>query len=805
MIFNYIKIAYRNLLRRKGFTLINIVGLSIGVASCLLLFVVVTRELSYDRFQENYDRIYRVVTVEKAEVENFTTGVPAPGLETFRLKFPDAVVAGVYSSYGSQVAVLGNDTAKTKAPKKFNEERGIYFAEPETFKIFSAKFLAGSPQKLGEPGQVVLSRSQAVKYFGDWQQAPGQFLRLDLSILLQVAGVIEDLPANSDFPFKMLVSYKELIRNGNKYSYSLDWGNINSNCQIYMLIPGKSYVAQVERGLQEVSREKYQQRSNDSKSTHVLQPLSEIHFDNRFGTFSERTVSRPVLWTLSLIGVMIILMACINFVNLSTAQSIGRSKEVGLRKVLGGSRRQLMGQFMGETSIIVVAAVLLGAALAFFMSPALQEFMGTEQAVTIFQPWTYIFLALLIPVVILLAGFYPALVLSGFKPALALKNRVASAQVGGISLRRALVVIQFALSQLLLIGTIVAVGQMDFVRNADIGLNKEAVFVLRHKADSVSVSRLPVLRNELLSIPGVANVSFASDVPSSEGNWTTNFAFDGREDEKFGVYLKAADVHYLQTYGIRLRAGRNFVESDTASEFIINETLARKLGFTDPADAVGKNLRLGRGNWMPVVGVVRDFNNNPLRESVKPLLLFSRDRFYSTAGIKLNGKNFTATVNDIQQAWNRIYPEYANSSTFLDESIARFYTQEEQLSKLYKFFAILAIVISCLGLYGLISFMTAQKTREVGVRKVLGASTASIVMMFSREFMVLIILAFLIAAPLGWMIMNKWLENFVFRIGIGPGVFIIAVIATLVVAWLSVGFKAFNAARVNPVKSLKTE
>lgn len=805
MLLNYLKIAYRNLLRRKGFATINILGLAIGIAACILLFSVVSYELSYDRFQTQYDKIYRVVTNEISEQELYTPGVPLPGVEAIRLKFPEAVVAGVFSTYGSQVTVIGSDSNQLASTKKFIEDNGVMFVEPQAMKIFDVKFLAGTAAALGDPGHVILTRTMATKYFGSWEAAMDKFIRLDLSIVLQVAGVIEDLPRNTDFPFRLMISYKTLLPNGEKYSAFNDWDNNTSNSQIYMMLPAGLNAQQVNQGLADIAKQVYRDNQNGSRKKHYLQPLRDLHFDTRFGTLGGHVITKPTIWTLVLVGFMIIVMACINFVNLATAQSISRAKEVGLRKVLGGSRGQLIGQFFGEATIIVAIALVLGMVLAKFMHPILGSYLEVGGAIDLFTWKTLVFLLGLGVVVVLLSGFYPALVLSGFQPVAALKSKVNSATLGKLSLRRGLVVLQFALSQLLIIGTLVAISQMNFIRNADLGLNKDAVLMLSHNADSASISRLPSFKNEIMGVAGVKSVSFSSDAPSSENNWTTNFAFDGKEDEKFNLYIKVADEDYFKTFGLNFLAGGPYRKSDTTSGYVINETLVKKLGLQRPEDAIGKNLRIGRGNWIPVTGVVRDFKTNSLREDVKPLALFSRSRFYYLTAVKLDGKDFTQTVARVQSIWDKHLPEYVNSSSFLDESIADFYRQEDQLSKLYKMFSILAIVISCLGLYGLVSFMVLQKTKEVGIRKVLGASTANIIVLFSREFIMLILVAFFIAAPLAWFGMNKWLENFVFRISMGPGIFLVAVLLTMFVAWLTVGYKAVRAALMNPVKSLRTE
>ena len=474
--------------------------------------------------------------------------------------------------------------------------------------------------------------------------------------------------------------------------------------------------------------------------------------------------------------------------------------------MLGGTRLQLLWQMMGETAIIVTISIVLAITIALIAVPYLKYFINLKGNLSLFTTSSIIFLVAVALFVTLLSGFYPSLILSGFKPALALKNKINSTSIGGISLRRGLVVLQFTISQVLIIGTIAAISQMNFIRKADLGFQKEAVLVLDGVTDSVVVARQPSFKSELLSIPGIESVSLSSDPPSSENSWSSNFAFNGSsEDEKYEIYRKHGDEDYFKTYGLQLLAGRGFTKSDSSREIVVNETLLQKLGIKNPADIIGKTIKLGGNVWLPIVGVVKDFKNNSLRDNVKPTMISCNNVTYTATAIKIRSSNIPATQQKIQSTWDKYFPEYVNSSSFMDERIAKFYEQEEKLSLLYKIFAGLAIFISCLGLFGLVSFMAVQKTKEVGIRKVLGASVGNIVYLFSKEFTVLIIIAFVIAAPLAWYMMNNWLNNFVYRIPLGAGIFIMAVIASIVIAWLTVGYKAISAALANPVKSLRSE
>jgi len=801
MIRNYIKIAFRNLLRHKAYATINVAGLAIGIAGCLLLYMVVKYETDYDTFQPNYNRIMRVVTQDKFPDEiTYNAGVPFPMADALRADFPQAKTGALFSSYGSQVTVLN----KGQADRKFIESMGLFYAEPQFFDVFKYDFLAGNANTLAEPNAVLLSKSTAAKYFGDWKNAMGKLIRIDNVVTLRVTAIIADVPGHSDFPLRIVGSFGAVKAAADTYSYKATWYGTTSNYQVFMLLPPDASQANIDAQLKQ-SNVKFYGAHTYTKRRHFLQPLSDLHFDNRFVIFGDHVTSQTKLLALSLIGLLIILMACINFVNLSTAQAVTRSKEVGVRKVLGSSRKQLFWQMMGETGLTVLIATVFALVIAWLSMPYVRDLMSIQEDLTLLSVNVLLFVMLGIILVTFLSGIYPSLILSGFTPALALKNKITSATVGGISLRRGLVITQFAISQVLIIGTIVAVSQMDLISKTDLGFNKDAVLVINANTDSVAIARQAAFKQRLLQLPGVKSVTFGSDVPQSENDWQTNFAYDHRPDERYSVSLKFADPDFFKTFGIKFLAGRPYCVADTINEIVINQTLLTKLNVKSPASAIGRQIRLGTGEWKNIVGVVQDFKTSSLREGVKPLLMSTRKKFYSVTAIKLNATGISQAPAMIQHVWDKFFPEYANTTAFMDISIQNYYQQETQLSLVYKIFAGLAIFISCLGLYGLVSFMAVQKTKEVGIRKVLGAGVGSIIYLFSKEFTLLILIAFVIATPIAYTIMHNWLSNFVFRIDIGIDVFVIAVVSSVLIAWLTVGLKAVKAALANPVKSLRSE
>ncbi|PAW93952.1 ABC transporter permease [Mucilaginibacter sp. MD40] len=808
MLKNYIKIAWRNILRHKAYSLINISGLTVGIAACLLIFVILQFETSYNKFNANYKNIYHIISEQKRDGNiDYNPGVSVPALEGFRLDMPQVKFAAVNSSYGSQFTILNNGESVSASDKKFIEPLGVMFTEPQFFDIFTTKWLSGDKNVLAQPNMVVLSKATADKYFGDWKQANGKSIKIDNAITLRVAGVIEDMPSNTDIPLKVLVSYITWKNAGELYGYTNEWGSLSSNHQIFALLPANMSKDAFQKQIDIFTKKATENKTNSTR-IHIVQPLGELHFDTRIGnTLGDHLTSKATLKTLGFIAILIILMASINFINLSTAQSVGRSKEVGIRKVLGSTRSQLIAQVLGETMLVILFSILLALALAKIALPHLKNIASVPDDIALLSVGTVLFLVTTFVVVVLLSGIYPALVVSGFKPVLALKNKITAASIGGIPLRRALVVAQFAIAQLLIIGTIVAVNQMNFVNEADLGFNKEAVMILPGYTDSISLSKMESFKANLLQNPNIKSVSFASDAPSSDNNSGSNFYFNNSmKDPDFNTFLKFGDNDYFKTFGLKLVAGKGFAKSDTVNQFVVNETFIHKLGIKRAEDAIGKTMKLGSAKtFSPIVGVVKDFKTNSLRDEVKPIAISSRKALLSQTAVKIETKGLSNTAKAVQSLWEKTYPEYAYNGYFLDETIAQFYKQENQLALVYKLFAFIAVFISCLGLYGLVSYMAVQRTKEVGVRKVLGASVLNIVLLFSKEFMILIGISFLLAIPIAWYMMNQWLQNFVYRIPLTAGVFILAMATSIIIAWLTVGYKATKAALVNPVKSLRSE
>lgn len=791
---NYLKIALRTLWRDKSYSIINIAGLSLGITCSILIFLLVQHHLSYDTYHAKADRTYRVVMDLKFGSLIQTPGVPYPFPKAFRQDFPEAEqVAASWGSYNTLVTLMDKNGVK----QKYQEEETVGYVEPEFFQIFDYQWLKGNPKVLAEPDRAVITEKLAQKYFGK-EDPMGKTLRVENEKDFVIAGVIGNIPANTDHRQELFLPYVARLSQMDKKEQE-HWGGVSSGHQAYVVVPKNTTQQQLQAQLA-ATQNKYYKGEDKKTMNFVAQPLSDVHFNPSYNG----AVQKSLIWALAIIGIFLILTACINFINLATAQAVNRAKEVGIRKVVGGNRRQLFWQFLLETGLLTLLAVGVSIFLAKLALPYVSELVQSELKLQFVQnPPLPLFLAATLLLVTFLSGAYPAMILAGFRPIEALKSKFATRQIGNFSLRRGLVVTQFVVSQLLIIAAIVVTSQVEYFKKADMGFNKDAIVLTPLPVQDKS--KMQTLENQLLQVPGVQEVSFAFSEPASNNYNTTNLRFDTRqEDEKFQINTKPADDKYLETFGIQLVAGRNIFPSDTVREYLINETTVEKLGLKSPQEAIGKNLKVW-GIDAPIVGVVKDFHNRSLSQTIEPVCIMSQFDQYYTCAAKISLSNVPATLKGIEKIWNAQFPDNFYEAQFLDERIAKFYEGEDIMMLLIRIFCGIAIFIGCLGLYGLVSYMAVRKTKEVGIRKVLGASVGDILLIFSKEFIKLVGIAFLIAAPLGWWAMNQWLQDYAYRINIGMGIFLLSIGATLIVVVLTVGYRSVQAATANPTKSLRSE
>ena len=800
---NYLKIAWRNIIRHKTYSVINVAGLAVGFAAFLLIFLVVRYEQSFDQFHIHKTQLFRLIRVATRNEghKSYRMGVPFPVPPSLRSNFPQIANAGaIVPDDFVQVIIRdsGNDAAK-----RFRETHGIFFAEPQFFDMFSFPLVAGEYRNsLKTPNNVLLTQSLGDKYFGHWQKATGKMMRMD-GITVKVCGILKDLPANTDFPVKAVLSYATHQSYADLKRFMNDWGYIEEDNYCFVQLNKSVSPEMFKLQLKQYSDQYI--KPFDPGYFLSIQPLNEMHFDARYGTFDGRVFSENLILVLGTIGIFLLVVACINFINLSTAQAVNRAREVGVRKVLGSTRSQLIFQFLGEAALVSCFALFIALAAALLIIPAINNLLDIRLTASALYTGNMIFfLVSALAAVILLAGFYPAFLLSGYNPAHVLKSTI-SAQQGGISLRRGLVVFQFFTAQALIIVTMVMVSQMSYVNTADMGFNKEAILTAELPQDSAGFAKRAVLRDELLKLPGIEKVSFGTGAPIG-GRWF----IDLRTPDHVGkapnmtVAYKMSDTGFFNLFHVQFVAGRPYYDSNTAREFVVTENVTRSLGYSDPQRAIGKRI-IVNGLNRPIVGVVKNFHTDSYRFSMVPVVMTTSQRDYGRVSIKLNLAHTKPAIAAMEKLWGKYYPDFAFTNSFLDQDIAAYYRQETQLSKLYQAFAAVAIFISCLGLYGLVTFMALQRKKEIGVRKVLGAPVSAILILLSREFTLLIGIAFLIASPVAWYFMHNWLKQYAYRINLGPELFVITIAGSILIAWATVVFTAIKAALANPARSLRNE
>ncbi|WP_276371834.1 ABC transporter permease [Chryseolinea sp. H1M3-3] len=807
---NYFKMAKRSLLANKGTTTINVLGLVIGIASALAIISIIRFELSFDTFHTDHQNIYRLVRVSGADLSEFRTGVPYA--ITPAMKDISSIKKMTKLEYlrGASVDVLSADG---KFERQFIEEEGVVTVEPEFFDVIDfagspIKWISGDPKtSLREPSSLVITRTVAKKYFGD-ESPIGRTLRFQKVFDFKITGVIEDFPSNTDFPFRMLVSYASMpLLFKDRMS---DWVSVNDGHAVYVVLHDGVEVKDVEAQIAKIHAANVGKDLAEYRH-YFLQPLREVHFDPKFGTFSRRTITHETILALKLIVLCLLAVGCINYVNLSTAHSTMRSKEIGMRKIMGSTQGNLILQFLAETLIIVLVASFAALGLVAVFMPSLAAMLGLQVSINFSDPFLWITLALIIAIVTISAGLYPALLISRFNPLTAIKNRFAAGRVAGISLRKTLVVFQFTATQVLAVATFIVVAQMDFFRNVDMGFDRNAAVVTIRLLNNDQAS-LSSFESELRRLPFVENVAKSFTLPSGvdRNRNSRNIGKPEANDvQDFQNYeYSAIDENFLDLYGIRLIAGRNLTPADSSKNILVNEALMKNLGYTNPQDIVGAELKLGGDGLVHVVGVINDYYGNSLKERVDNIALDANADRYRQVSVRLNlaaGQNMTDVLTQLEQTWKSIYPEHVFQFRFLDDNIAMFYEQELKYSRLFQVFSTMFVLIGCLGLYGLITFVANRKGKEIAVRKTLGASVANIIVMFSREYIVLITVSFALAVPIAWYGVNEWLMNFENHIDVQWWLFAAPGAIVLAIALAVVCMKSFNAAIANPVDKLRNE
>jgi putative ABC transport system permease protein len=818
---NLLLIAYRNIRKHRFHTGLNIFGLSLGLSCALVLFQFVHYHLGFDTYHHNARNLYRVVTdlhLGDGTVE-FDKGAPLVLADVLQKEVPQIKNEAIMLQKFSFTVTIPGHNPETKpsggngpdvspAEKFFAEHENTGFADRHWFELFDYNWEAGdAAAALQMPNTAVITRRLAKKYFGDLDPV-GQVIRLDVKQQVRITGIISDYPPNTDTKVDLFLSLSS-FRN---FYPDLDqpmrtnWQWIRSTTSLYVLLPEG-----FSQNLPDAAMPGIAKRNMGWAAPYYnfhLQPLKEAHFDERYSG----VISRSLLTALALVALFLVLIACINFINLATAQQAKRAREIGTRKVLGSGPAGIFWQFMTETGLMVLLAAFGSICLLAVFLPVLNNWLQLDLGFHFVQDGKILlYFLLLLVLIILAAGFYPALILSRVRPIAALKS--TSGNWGGPARasswqRRSLIVLQNGCAQLLIVCALIITMQVNYLKNADLGFDKDAVVIVPIP-DTVT-GKLTALRDQLLARADIKDLSFCFQAPSSDVNNGGSVRYDDRPWEKFIIRWSTGDSHYLQTFGLRLLAGRNLQESDTVREFLVNEDLVHKLGFKDPLQVIGHRLVAGdmAGDHPGIIaGVIRDFHYHSLYSGIDPVVIATVKEKYKYAAIKLSGSSYGGSegLKEIGRIWKSVYPENVFEYHFLNEQIENFYHNEDLLNKLVGAAALIAITISCLGLLGLVSLMTLQRTKEIGIRKVAGASEGSILVLLSKDFMQLLILAVLIAFPFALLVMHQWLQHFAYRIPVPGWIFLVSGLGGVCLALLTVGYHAMKAARANPVIALRSE
>ncbi|RAJ03891.1 putative ABC transport system permease protein [Chitinophaga skermanii] len=795
MITNYIKIAFRNLWKRKSYTFINVTGLAVGVACFALLALFIKHETSYDKFHTNEQNIYRVLTQYNDGAGQVNTYASTASALAGTLKSSSPGILGITR--------LGDATPVIKAGEQLIQEKKFLYADNDFFKVFSFPTIAGDPAKmLVEPYTLVLSETAARKYFGT-TDAVGKMVTINDNQAYKVTGVIKDAPANSQIQYNVIASFNSL-----EDGRTENWNRPNYQTYVWLdnHVQSKTVETNLNASLSKLM-DTWGIKKSDRGILFLLDKFSDVHLHSSIDGLTANMDIRYI-YILSIVAILMLLVACINFMNLATARSAERGREIGVRKAIGAKRFQLVSQFLAESGFITLFSVLLGALMAGLALPYFNALAERELSFSLFSVVSIVgILVVLFVVITLLAGIYPALFLSSFRPVTVLKGKMTAS---GGGLRKTLVIFQFAASVFFILSTIVVIKQLRYIQGSKTGMDRSQVLVI--DMPRKLIANFSTFKQQLSTQPGISNVTASYDSPVSTGGGYSINSFEGKGTNlNFSVTALPAEIDFVKTLGMRIITGDDFTMSDEIAakneennvvHFILNETAVKELGLT-PALAVGKKLSMNGRNGF-VKGVVQDYNFASLKEKITPLVIFTEYGYFGKMMIKTNG-DVHKSIASLEKVWHDLVPYAPLEYHFLNDEFDSLYRTERNTGNILIVFSSIIIFISCLGLFGLAAFTAEQRMKEIGIRKVMGATTGSIVALLSKDFLKLVLIAIVIGTPLAWFFMHQWLNNFAYHTKMTADVILMSAITAIVVALGTVGYQAFKAAVINPIRSLKMD
>ncbi|MET0464653.1 MAG: ABC transporter permease [Chitinophagaceae bacterium] len=791
-----LKIIFRLLSRTKLVTFLNIVGLSLGISCATLIFLLINLHTGFDDYHEKASSTYRLVTNYKYPDggQGFSAGVASPVAEALRKDYGFSDKVALMNTYREAQVASMLDSGKDDI--KYKEQNVLAFVEPQFFDIFDYRWLKGSQLVLKDSATAVITHSYAEKYFQGINPL-NKTLRLDNKLNVVVKGVVDDIPENTMFRQQIFVSY--ITRSAFEPNWKSNWNDSRTSTQCFFVKNNSQDLGQVNNSLRSISQ-KYLEGDDAQVRFFAAQPLDKVHLDTKYDAY----LSKSIILTFGLVGLFLIVTACTNFVNMATAQALVRAKEVGVKKAIGATRRDLVWQFMTETAVIVFLSMMVSLVITWFAIPPMNTLFLSVFSISL-QP-TFplaVFLLGIFLFTVVLSGLYPALILSGYNPLQALTQRINARTSGKLSSKRALVVFQFFTTYALIISAIIMHQQMKMTREASMGFDRNGIVVV--PLPDLDSSRMSSLRKDLLAYPAVRNTSFLFTPPAYRSNIINSFAYDStKPDERINFNVKKGDDNYIETFGLSLLSGSNFSDNDTVQQVLVNETLVKSIPGRTNENILGSFIYYDEKPFK-VRGVLQDFNLTSLRNKIMPCGIIDDPNGFKNCAIKVGLTDLDATMKNIENIWNKNYPGYVYEANLLAENIGMFYVVEDIVQKLIIAFCIIAVVISSLGLYGLISFLAVQKAKEIGIRKTVGASVPSIILIFVKELLKPTLIGFLIAAPAAYFGMKQWLSGYQYHITIGPGIFVLSFLIPLVISLITIGDQAFKAATVSPINSLKSD
>ena len=791
---NYFKTSLRNLKRYKFFTLINIVGFSIGLATCFILFLLISHETGFDSHLSRGENLYRIAMKETTRQGiRYYESVPYPLAEALRQELLDH----------EQVVSAWYESKQIKAGEEFFLERGLLYTDSVFVDLFDVELLQGKPEELEKPGSVFLTHKTARKYFGG-QSPMEKRIRVSNHNELTVKGVIADPPSATHLPYNMLISSKSLTNGHHNVEFD-KWGSNNSRLASYIHLNPKADIQHTEKQINAIYH-KHHTAEIAQKNEFFLVPVGKIHNDGRFDSLpGSYVISSRLIWILALIGLVVLAIALINFINLSIVQAIRRSKEVGLRKVVGATRRKLILQFMVETWIVVSVSVILAIILTEIFLPLINNQSGRLLNLSLYtKPDIFVFIGILLVAVSILGGAFPAVFMAGYRPIEAICNKMTSHNRSALPLHRILVILQFFIAQALVISVITIDNQVDYLKNKELGFNQEQMMVVQipHAAPRKQM----VFKNRLKEIPNISQVALGMGEPLSGSNNVSNYQVAGNDQDHF-ANMKSVDQNYLQTWGIELQYGRWFRDPKQASrsdEVVVNETLTRDIGCPQPQDALGKTITLF-GRKRQIVGVTRDFHVYTLHRDLFPLIFHYETDLFARAGVRFKKAAYQQTRSKIEKVFRDVFPNQLFRSYIYQDYLKNRYQKETVFFSQLKIFTAIALVLASMGLIGLVSFMMVQRTRDIGIRKTMGALSGGIVYLYTSRFVKLVLFSSIFAWPLAWFFLKSWLQQFAYHIPLHPGYFIAGLVLVISISLVSILYNTMKVARINPALSLRNE